>query len=218
MRQAAPDPPRVNRVHREKRMSARKGITRREATKFLASAAGAPLLSQLPSSSARPHHGSPSQKAVSWVPRFFNAHQNETVTVLAELIIPQTETPGAKAAKVNEFIDLVLSKETPKVQREFLQGLDWIDRKSRQVFRRRFIELKPEEQKTLLERIADEENRAAEDQVGVSFFKNIKARTIFAYYSSEVGIHRELQYKGLDYLTEFPGCSHPEHLNWDPKA
>jgi len=198
-------------------MSAKKGISRREATKVLASAAGAPLLPQLISSTAHPHHVA-SQNAGSWVPRFFNAHQNQTVTLLAELIIPQTETPGAKAAKVNEFIDLVLSEETPKVQQEFLRGLNWIDRRSKRLFNLRFIELKPEQQKALLEKIAVEESIAAEDQVGVSFFKNIKARTIFAYYTSEVGVHQELQYKGLDYLTEFPGCSHPEHLNWDPQA
>ena len=201
-------------------MSGRKGITRREATKVLASAAGAPLLPQLPSPGARPHHLPvlPSQKAGPWVPKFFNALQNETITVLAELIIPQTETPGAKTARVNEFIDLVLSEETPKVQREFLRGLDWIDRTSQRLFSFRFVELKPEQQKTILNRIADEANSVAEDQVGVSFFKSIKARTVFAFYTSEVGIHQELQYKGLDYLTEFPGCSHPEHLNWEPKT
>ena len=198
-------------------MIARKGISRREATKVLASAVGAPLLPQLTSSTARPHHVSPSQKAGSWVPKFFNAHQNETVAVLAELIIPQTETPGARAAKVNEFIDLVLSEEAPRVQQEFLRGLNWINRRSKQLFNLRFVELKPAQQKSLLEKIAFE-TTAAENQVGVSFFKNIKARTIFAYYTSEVGIHQELQYKGLDYLTEFPGCSHPEHLNWEPKT
>ncbi len=200
-------------------MSARKTVSRREAAKVLASAAGAPLLPQLPSS-PRPHHSvaSPAQKAGPWAPKFLSAHHNETVIVLTELIIPQTETPGAKAAKANEFIDLVLSGETPKVQQEFLRGLDWIDRRSNQLFSHRFIELRPEQQRTLLERIADEQNPAAEDRAGVSFFKNIKAKTIFAYYTSEIGIHQELQYKGLDYLTEFPGCSHPEHLNWDPKA
>jgi len=201
-------------------MRGRKGITRREATKILASAAGAPLLPQLPSSGARPHHlpVSPSRKTGPWVPKFFNAHQNETVTALAELIIPQTETPGAKAAKVNEFIDLVLGEENPKVQQEFLRGLDWIDLKSKRLFSLRFAELKPEQQKTLLDGIADDANTEAEDQVGVSFFKNVKARTVFAFYTSEIGIHQELQYKGLDYLTEFPGCSHPEHSDWDPKT
>ena len=41
--------------------------------------------------------------------KVFNPHQNQTVIALSELIIPQTTTPGAKAARVNEFIDIFLS-------------------------------------------------------------------------------------------------------------
>ena len=44
-----------------------------------------------------------------WTPVFFNAQQNETFTALSDAIIPATDTPGAKAALVNRFIDLVLS-------------------------------------------------------------------------------------------------------------
>src|SRR5579863_4327755 len=47
----------------------------------------------------------------NWKPVFFDEHQNETVIALTELIIPQTDTPGAKAALVNRFIDLMLNDE-----------------------------------------------------------------------------------------------------------
>jgi hypothetical protein len=201
-------------------MSKARKLSRRQTTKLMVLGAVLPVRTLQSSPQVTSHHSSatPSKTQLSWTPKFFSAQQNETVAVLAELIIPQTETPGARAAKVNEFIDLVLSEESPKIQQEFVRGLDWLDRKSNQLFKLRFIQLNPAQQQRLLEGVASEGNTTAGDQVGVAFFKDIKARTIFAYYTSEVGIHQELQYKGLDYLTEFPGCQHPEHLNWDPKA
>ena len=48
--------------------------------------------------------------------------QNELVITLTELIIPQTDTPGAKAAKVNEYIDTVLADATPERSREIPAG------------------------------------------------------------------------------------------------
>src|SRR5262245_8369984 len=58
--------------------------------------------------------------------KVFNSHQNQTVIALSELIIPQTNTPGAKAANVNEFIDVFLSSGSPSKREEFLEGLHWI--------------------------------------------------------------------------------------------
>ena len=56
--------------------------------------------------------------------------QNKTVTTLAEIIIPQTDTAGATKAKVNEFIDAVLADAKPKTTQKFLDGLAWIDTRS----------------------------------------------------------------------------------------
>src|SRR5436309_438300 len=70
---------------------------------------------------SKPHQKSSSPKTPRWRPRFFSESQNETVTVIAELIIPETETPGARVAKVNEHMDLVLSEESSEVQQLFLK-------------------------------------------------------------------------------------------------
>src|ERR1700712_1341765 len=60
--------------------------------------------------------------------RTLNAHQNETITTISELIIPETATPGAKGTKVNEFIDLLLTEwyDKPDTDR-FLQGIANVD-------------------------------------------------------------------------------------------
>ncbi len=51
--------------------------------------------------------------APGWKPKFFDEHQNDTVMVLSDLIIPATDTPGAKEALANRYIDLVLAAEKP---------------------------------------------------------------------------------------------------------
>ena len=149
--------------------------------------------------------------AVPWTPSFFNTHQNETVAILAELIIPATDTPGAKAAKVNEFIDLMLSHEETAAQREFLRGLEWIDGKSRELYGVTFKDSSSEQQHALLVRLSSATKAVLEDQAGVEFFNTIKGYTISGYYTSEIGLIKELGYKGNSYLDEFPGCTHPEH-------
>ena len=58
-------------------------------------------------------------KAAEWKPLFLDEHQNETLIVLSDLIIPATDTPGAKEALVNRYIDLVMAAETPEKQQRF---------------------------------------------------------------------------------------------------
>lgn len=203
-------------------MERTKAMNRREVLKAMAKLSAAPLAISLGTYRALAqlaHHGSltgPEQAGEEWVPQFLTPQQDETVTVISDLIIPETETPGARGARVNEFIDFALSRDTPKAQQAFLQGLEWIDRRSGELFSSDFVELSVERQIDLLTRISFEEEAAPDDRPGVAFFKDIKDRTIVGYYSSEIGLRQELGFQGLSVLLEFPGCRHPEHLNWEP--
>src|ERR1035438_1992063 len=58
-----------------------------------------------------------------WKPLFLDDHQNQTLIVFSEILIPATDTPGAKAALVNRFLDAVLAVETHETQRSFLDSL-----------------------------------------------------------------------------------------------
>ena len=148
----------------------------------------------------------------SWKPLFFDQHQNQIVVALTEMIIPETDTPGAKSARVNQFIDLMLNDEDAGRQRKFIQGLSWIDGRSLKVHGKPFVQLAPEQQTELMVPLADPKNNNPEDRLGVEFFQEIKDWTIFGYYTSQAGMERELQYGGDDYHSEFPGaCDHPEH-------
>ena len=199
-------------------------VARREALKKLAAGAGAattlPILGQGaallgdPSKAVRAcpsTHPAPPVDA-SWKPLFFDEHQNETVITLTEMIVPQTDTPGAKAALVNRFIDLVLNEEEPDMQKEFIEGLAWMDGRAFKQHGKPFVQLSPEEQIALLEPLADPGNKNPEDGPGVKFFLKIKDWTLYGYYTSQMGMEQELHYGGCTYHTEFPGaCTHPEH-------
>ncbi len=196
--------------------------SRRDALKKIAVVTGAvsslPILGQAAVTPAMVHtHGPGGEQASrkpdpNWKPLFFDAHQNETVVALTELIIPETDTPGAKAALVNRYIDLVLNEEEPDKQKKFIEGLAWIDGRCLKLYGKPFIQLSAEQQTALLTPLADPENKNPEDKLGVEFFQEMKDFTIFAYYTSQVGMQKELQYDGGEYHTEFPGaCTHPEH-------
>src|SRR5580693_3832152 len=89
-----------------------------------------------------------------WKPLFLDEHQNETVIVLSDLIIPATDTPGAKEALVNRYIDLVLAAETPETQQAFLNSLGYLDGESIRRFRAAFRYLSSDEQDLLLHALA----------------------------------------------------------------
>jgi hypothetical protein len=161
--------------------------------------------------SAGQHRGSIEQGLKPWTPKILTPHQDKTVTVISELIIPATESGGATAAKVNEFIDAIIEDAHEAERREFLDGLSWMDARSKELFGAEFIACSPDEQAALLTIISSERNTALEDRTGVAFFKAIKGMTITGYYNSEVGMREELGEDGLVFFADDEGCSHPQH-------
>src|SRR5260370_38677414 len=58
-----------------------------------------------------------------YVLRTINPHQNDTVVAMIDQIIPETDTPGAKPARVNEFIDVILTEcAVTDDRKHFLNG------------------------------------------------------------------------------------------------
>jgi hypothetical protein len=195
-------------------------LDRRQALRKLAAgglgAATAPLwsqrLSELALAHADPHtHAAAAPAAGPWQPKVFDAHQNQTVVTLTELIIPQTDTPGAKAARVNEFVDLVLSDAQPSERKEFFRGLLWMDTRAQELFGGDFVSATPEQQTALLTIVSSRTNRSTADQIGREFFEAIKALTVTGYYTSEIGLRQELGEDGNLFFAEYPGCQHPQH-------
>ncbi|MEP6917828.1 MAG: gluconate 2-dehydrogenase subunit 3 family protein [Acidobacteriota bacterium] len=151
------------------------------------------------------------QRAATWSPRVLKPHQLETVATMSERIIPQTDTPGAKAALVDRFIDSVLREATPADRKSFLDGLAWTDTRSKALFGKTFVAATPAQQIELLTRLAPKEGVSGESAAGVAFFQAIKSMTITGYYSTEVGLQQELGDDGRLVLATFEGCTHPDH-------
>jgi hypothetical protein len=147
------------------------------------------------------------QPKSGYVPRTLNAHQNATLIVMTDLLIPETDTPGAKAVRVNEFIDLILTEWAHDDERQrFLAGLDDVDKRSNVLFGKDFIAAAPAQQDALLrdldqgfaierEEIANRPyiRRPHDSQLDGNFFGVVKRMTLYGYYTSEIGFTKELR-------------------------
>jgi hypothetical protein len=136
-----------------------------------------------------------------FVPKTLSAAQFEQVGWLVDLIIPPTDTPGAREAGVPELIDGLLADwATDAEKAQFLAGLADVETRSQQTFGKPFVAGTPEEQTRLLTTL-EEEAAAAEPPVpdpdntfAPAFFTVLKGLTLAGYYTSEVGATQELRW------------------------
>lgn len=162
---------------------------------------------------ARGEDGSKFLSDPNWKPAFLNDQQNQTLIAFSDVIIPTTDTPGAKEALVNRFLDLLLSIEPTEAQRQFTDALVSIDNESQKQFGKNFRELAVDGQAWLVtpwaypadtDRWAGEESRSDSAQ---EHFLRLKRMIAYAYYGSEVGM-KELGWDGEFTHGPFEGCDH----------
>ncbi len=192
-------------------------VSRRDALKGLAVGVGAslPVLNTRALANDHEHqHGghkaaAPAKKAAS-APKFFKADQLALVATISDLIIPTDDhSPGAIAAEVPAFIDLMVSESSAETKKLWTDGLAAVDKMSQTKNSVAFNKASKDQQIAILTEISKNEMKAS--TLEEKFFKAIKNMTIDGYYTSRIGIHQELKYKGNTYLKEFKGCTHPEH-------
>jgi hypothetical protein len=131
--------------------------------------------------------------AAKAAPELLSADELALTGVLAELIIPQTDTPGALAVNAHRTIDHLLKAcALAPAQSAFRAGLARIDTVARQQDGKRFGALPPARQTALLRALdAGAAPFTLDDQ---RFFRQLKGYVAFAYYTSEAGATRELAY------------------------
>jgi hypothetical protein len=119
----------------------------------------------------------------------FSARQNETVLVVAEHILPRTDTPGARDARVNEFIAVMVDEWYDEEERtRFMDGLADLERRSENQFGTGFLEAEPARQEALLQGLETEASarRSAGEDTGRLFWPMIKGLTLYGYFTSEL--------------------------------
>ena len=127
----------------------------------------------------------------------YDLEQQQTAHRIADLIIPETDTPGAIDAGVGEFIDYVVSTWfDPDEQQRFIAGLADIASRAQVAHNASFVDLPTDQQVQLLQQIeAGEQPASPFSAFGAGeFFAQIKELTVVGYYTSEVGATQERKY------------------------
>jgi len=228
---------RNQRLHQEFRMGGQ-GMERREILRFIGIASVAatfPGFHQWAFACA--HHQEAAAVTTNtglYKPLFFSPPQFRMVEHLAEILIPEDDTPGAEKAGVAEFIDFMVANRVPvsasrdirstedaiemgnEAQRRFLAGLGWMNARSHSEFGREFMDCTREQQNALLEELAYKAKFKPTMESGRAFFQMIRDYTVVGYYTTKIGLE-SLGYPGLQTVwPKMPGCTHrddPEHAN-----
>ena len=118
-----------------------------------------------------------------WKPLTLSANQNETIITISDLLIPATDTPGAKAANVNRYIDLLLADGDAKQRTTFLHGLAKLDTFTAQSHGKPFRSCTVDQQKAILKQALD----GTAPKAAADFVRSAKAMTSRIYYNTEIG-------------------------------
>ena len=176
----------------------------------------------------------PNSSPHEYQPLFFSSADYRMVEHIAEMIIPEDDTPGAKQAGVAEFIDFMVANRVPvstsrevrstedaieigkDAQNRFLAGLDWINAHCHAEFGHTFMDSSSQQQSSLLEELAYKAKFKPTTESGRAFFQMMRDYTVVGYYTTRIGLE-SLGYPGLrTHWPKMPGCAHPdnpEHVN-----
>jgi len=161
-------------------------------------------------------NGCKAKAELAYKPVFFNEDQARAIAELAEIIIPKTDTPGAKDAGVPSFIDSMLGEVYGKEDKDkFLEGLAAFEADAQKTYGDSFAECKPEDQVALFKKHHD----AAMASAGTGgptgwwntgggadkpFVLKVKELTLLGFFTSEPGATQVLQYNQVP--GPFKGC------------
>ncbi|PWU07899.1 MAG: hypothetical protein C5B47_05445 [Verrucomicrobia bacterium] len=179
-------------------------MQRREVLKLLvAGSAFSTLSPSLLAACREIHAGLAESKSL----KVLSAHQDATVTAMAELILPRTDTPGAKDTSVDLFIDRILADWCTDAEREhFLAGLANVDAQTQSRFQASFVDASVAQQSEILHTLGREladavsavargprGNRGSAPEPEENFYLQFRKLTLTGYFTSEAGFTQQLR-------------------------
>ncbi len=153
---------------------------------------------------------------LNYKPVFFNQDQAVLISNVAEIIIPKTSTPGAKAAGVPRFIDTMLNEVYSKKDQDgFLKGLAEFDEEVKRSCGDHFIDCGPEEQAAFVKKQHDAAFVKPVEGMSTAwwgsgggaekpFILKVKELTLLGFFTSEPGATQVLQYNQVP--GPYQGC------------
>lgn len=144
--------------------------------------------------------GCQSDTAIDWTPVYLTPEQAEELSAMAARIIPTTDTPGAREAHVERFIDRMLAEYyLPEEQQHFMEGLAAMQNSARKAHNQSFSTCTEDQQDQLLQQSAEASRPVLERiRTGVitppSFFLLLKELTLLGFFTSEPGATEVLNY------------------------
>jgi len=152
--------------------------------------------------------GCAAKPTIDWKPVFLSEEQGILVSEVAEIIIPKTDTPGAKDTGVPGFIDLMLKDVHSKEDQDrFLKGLQEFDEAAKKEYGDSFIDLDAKDQSAFVKKVHDaavEAERAATPAPKRPFILMTKELTMLGFFTSEPGATQVLQYIAVP--GSYKGC------------
>ena len=156
-----------------------------------------------------PHHAEEQIGNSESKGNFFSARQYVLVEELTETILPtDSRSQGAKAARVVDYIVKIVGEGVENERKAlWKEGLRLVDIMSEHAYGKRFVALNRDQRFDVLKILSD--NEGMNELLEVRFFRDLKELTVRGYYTSKIGIHEELRYKGNKILIEYIGCDGP---------
>ena len=203
------------------------GLSRRDAIRRIALALTAAGTASLDFASAQHVHKeveSAKTAAGGYEPKLLTEHEFQTVSRLAELIVPADDKSGSAVdAGAPEFIDLLCS-QNEILARIYTGGVGWLDARMRQRHNNIFLEASEQQQTEMLDLLVEAQRNSSEPDAlwerdyprfrdygmekksdlgaGVRFFDWVRKMSVDAYYTSAMGI-KDLGYIGNEALSEY---------------
>jgi hypothetical protein len=149
--------------------------------------------------------------AAAWRPVLFDQREAEALARLVDALIPRTTTPGARDARVHEYLDLAVAVAPVEEKKAFVDGLHWLDGRAKKTHGAGLDAIESTQLVELLRSISDEHQDLPESLApGGAFFADLKRRTIFGYYTSVEGRVQELGLPEAVSLQTWRGCEHSD--------
>jgi hypothetical protein len=143
-------------------------------------------------------NGCTAKPGIDWKPVYLKEDQASVVSQVAEIIIPKTDTPGAKEAGVPSFIDQLLKDVySPEDQEWFSKGLASFNADAEKEYGDTFADLDEDDQQAFVKKVHDEAiqaEKATQPAPKRPFILMMKEMTMLGYFTSEIGATQVLQY------------------------